>query len=199
MNGATPMGCGGFVAWLDAGRPRAGSDGAAAHAAVCAACNARLEADREIESLLAADAPVAPDGFTERVMRAVDRAHAARAHAAAPAWSPGSALPWWARAALQPPALGAAALAALLAWRPEAFERAGRAGVTFTAAAGQSLGTELSRLLAPMGATFPPGPAVQFGLLGTAALLLALAAAPLFRWTERLALRGAAVRPRPSR
>lgn len=179
----SPMNCERFSRWLEAGRPAADALAEADHAAGCTGCREALAAERAIEALLSA-APVAPEGFTDRVMRAVDAASAARAHAPAPAWN--DALPWWARAAIQPSALGAAALAALLAWRPDAIEQGGRLGVASLTAAGQIAASWLSEALGPAAAAQPM---VQTGLLASAALVFAVAALPLYHWTERVAAR----------
>lgn len=187
MNGE-PMTCERFGAWLDAGCPADAAGAAAAHAGVCARCGAALAAEREIESLLAAPSSAAPQGFTGRVMHAALNASAARASARP--FGANDAMPWWARAAMQPSTLGAAALAALIAWRPAAFEQAGRTGLAAALAAWQGALAEAIRLLGPAGEVMVASPAVQLGVLASAALLFGLAALPLYRLSERVALHG---------
>lgn len=184
------MTCERFGVWLGAGRPAAGANAAATHAVSCARCGAALAADRAIDAMLAVPAAGAPAGFTERVMRAVELANETRAHASAPAWN--DAMPWWARAAMQPSTIGAAALAAALVWRPGAIEQGGRLGLTATFSAWQGLGSWAAQVFGPAGVAIAASPVVQLGIAGSAALLLALAALPLYRWTERVALRGVA-------
>ncbi len=131
------MNCERFDRWLDDGRPAA-DDAAARHARGCDRCAAALGAALELEASLASTA-AAPAGFTDRVMARVARTpQAAPAalrprHAVAPLVAP--AMPWWVRAATQPPALMAVVLAALLAGWSGALFDAARAGASLLAGA----------------------------------------------------------------
>ena len=177
-----PTNCERVGAWLDAGRPESVATAANAHAAGCERCREALAADRALDAAVRVDGtPAAPRGFTDRVLHAVDLANEARAHAPV-SWM--DAMPWWSRAAMQPPVLGAAALAALLVWRPAAIEQAAR---VVLANAMSSVPSVESWLAQSMGAA---SPGAQLFVACNVALLLLLAALPLYRWTERVARRG---------
>jgi len=119
------MDCDRFQRWLDDGMPEAGlapGDGAGpalAHAAGCRRCGAALAAERELDAILARPACAAPVGFADRVMERVARARSARIAALVEA----DAMPWWVRAAAEPVAAIALALAALVLWQRDAITR----------------------------------------------------------------------------
>jgi hypothetical protein len=179
--------CASFDNWLDAGMPASGAATAEAHAAVCARCASALAAERAIAALLVTPIP-APAGFTERVMLRVDRAAAARARWRTPLRD---AMPWWGRAAMQPSVLLAAAVAAVLVWRPDAIARSGAAAAGAVAAVWDQLtagmGPGLARSLGARTGSLAGDPILGFGLMAALATLLALAALPLYRWTEHAA------------
>jgi len=179
--------CAAFRHWLDDGRPGP-DDGATAHAQRCPACAAALEADRTIERLLSQGPSAAPAGFTGRVMaRVVARAAPARVPV-----MPAPALPWWARAARDPAAVLALAVAALLAGRWSALWAASS---TAGQGAAQWVARAISAGLSAAGvAVSLPSPIRADALLGLeiGAACLALLAAPwLYRTTLRHAARAA--------
>lgn len=110
------MTCESFDRWLDEGALDPGAAEARAHARTCTRCARALDAMLEIEAALA-NPPVAPAGFTDRVMARVavtPQAAAPRAvigMPAAPLLPP--AFPWWVRIAMEPAVLLAAVVAAL--------------------------------------------------------------------------------------
>ena len=176
-----PFDCERFDAWLDAGQPEGTATAANAHAASCERCREALAADRALEAALRVEWTAStPQGFTDRVLHAVDLANEARVHAPL-SWK--DAMPWWSRAAMQPPALGAAVLAAVLIWKPAAIEQGARLALTNVMSATPSLETWLAQSL---GAS---SPGAQLFVACNAALLLAVASLPLYRWTERVARR----------
>lgn len=183
-----PITCESFGAWLDEGRPAGVASRAEAHAASCERCREALAADRALDGALASFERRAPAGFTDHVMHAVEVANQVRARAPLPAWT--DAMPWWSRAAMSPPTLGAATLAALLMWRPGAIEQGGRVGLASAIAWGQSFEALATQMMGSAGATIAASPVMQMSLAGAGALLLAVAALPLYRWTEKVALRG---------
>jgi hypothetical protein len=179
--------CERFGAWLDAGQPPDGAGAAHAHAATCERCREALAADRALEEALESWAAPAPAGFTGRVMRAIERANEARTPATAASWK--DAMPWWSRAALQPQVLGAAALAALVIWRPDAIEQSARVGLAAAVTSGQTFGTWFAQAMGPGAASLVANPAAQVGIAAAAGLMVTLLALPLYRWTEKIALR----------
>lgn len=131
--------CERFERWLDEGMPESTPAGsgrmavvpaeAVAHAAACARCGTALAAARELDTALARACAAAPAGFAERVMERVARAREARLAVLAES----DAMPWWVRAAAEPAAAIALALAALVLWQRAALSR-------FSASALQALG-----------------------------------------------------------
>ncbi len=130
------MNCERFERWLDDGAPEGtGGDLAVVtaaeefrdHAATCARCAAALAAARELESLLAAPlrSRAAPAGFTARVMERVEWMERLAPHVGygAELRQPpvAESMPWWVRAAAEPAAALAFALAALLLWKRDAM------------------------------------------------------------------------------
>jgi hypothetical protein len=196
----TSMNCAAFDRWLDeAGSERESgaardsaaareADAAHAHAAGCARCAAALAASHAIDALLGAPAVAAPPAFTDAVMRRV--AAASRARAARPApWIESSAMPLWVRAAAEPPAVFAALLAALVAWRGDALMRA--AAVAGAAAGGawraapHAIGAWLAGAAPREASSAFSDPGVRLGLMMVAATMLCVASAPLYGWFER--------------
>lgn len=113
------MSCERFDRWLDEGRPEP-SALFASHAATCARCAAAWRAAEALERALEAAPTAAPSGFAARVMARVhDTPRAVVVSAPLP-----PALPWWVRAAAEPAAAGAFAIAALIAWQPGALTAA---------------------------------------------------------------------------
>lgn len=178
------MNCESFDRWLDEGRPAAEAVAGEAHAESCPRCRRSLAAAMAIEHALEDDAVPAPAQFTARVM---ERVRVARR-------VPSSArvlvdlTPWWVRAAAEPGILLAAAVAGLVAWRPDALLAVG-------AAAAQGLSTRLGfgasalqDLLGLQSAVVDSN--VRFALWVTAVPLVILASLALYRWSEHLALRG---------
>jgi hypothetical protein len=162
--------CGAFERWLDDGGPGALSTAARAHAAACPHCGRALRAARTIEVLLAAPPTAEARGdFTGRVMARVDGARR-DAFAAWTPLAPAAGLPpLWMRLLAEPSVLLALALAAVVAL----------ATGPGLAALGAALQQERAM------PALAPGPAGYVPWL-VAAWLLALAAAPLVRWAERL-------------
>ena len=100
------MTCDQLERWLNEGMPESLAEQARAHARACARCAASLAAALELETMLASP-PCAPEAFTERVMVRLE----------APSFAPAApALPWWIRAASEPAAVAALALAAAVLW-----------------------------------------------------------------------------------
>jgi hypothetical protein len=179
------MNCESFDHWLDEGRPVAEAAAAEAHAASCARCGRALAASLAIERALEGEAAPAPAGFTARVMERVRESNrlpmAVRSLA--------DLAPWWVRVAAEPGVLLAAAVAGLVAWRPDALLALG-------AAAAQGLSTRMgfgaSALENLIGTQAPAvDPNVRLTLWITAAPLVILASVVLYRWSEHLALRNA--------
>lgn len=111
------MTCESFDRWLDEGALESGAAEARAHARTCDRCARALDAMLEVEAALA-NTPVAPRGFTDRVMarvavtpQEVSAPRAAAGPLGAPLFPP--AFPWWVRIAMEPSVLLAAALAAV--------------------------------------------------------------------------------------
>lgn len=110
------MNCAAFEQQLDAGALDALAPEALAHMASCARCARALAAARALEAAFErhrAAAPVAaPQGFADGVMARVRlRQRSARSAFVS------DPTPWWVGLATQPTAIGALAVAALLAWR----------------------------------------------------------------------------------
>jgi len=118
------MNCERLERWLDDGMPATGEAEAQAHAASCARCAAALTAARELDLRLEAALTAAPAGLTPRIMEriaAIEGMRESNSRAAAlpqPAEGP---VPWWARAAADPAAALAFALAALVLWKRDAI------------------------------------------------------------------------------
>lgn len=114
------MNCERFERWLDEGCDERAGTQARAHVRGCPRCASAFEAALELEVAMGA-APLAPAGFTDRVMALVAASPQPAADAGfAPVPAPVralaelSTLPWWVRAAMEPATLLAAAVAALL-------------------------------------------------------------------------------------
>jgi hypothetical protein len=106
------MDCGTFERWLDQGMPAEDAAAARRHAADCRRCAVSLAEYDAIEALLAAPAAHAPAGFSERVM-----ARISTGPLPVPVAPVAGTVAWWLRAAMDPAAVLALALAALLTWR----------------------------------------------------------------------------------
>jgi hypothetical protein len=181
--------CAAFETWLDDGMPAGEAPGASAHAASCASCARALAAAQSIEAGLAGAVFTAPAGMTDRVMARV-AAHEARRPAArrgVPALD--QTLPWWVRAATDPAAIGALALAAVLIWKWDVI--AGSGALAFAVLAGAAAGT----LPAPSVTPFLPGAGILriavAMVLVPAGALLALAS---YRMSEHWVARWTRIR-----
>jgi len=180
------MSCRDVERWLDDGMPAAGADAARAHVATCAGCARALAAALALDRALAGAPAPAPAGFTDAVMRRVATTDRARARAA---WSPAPpepALAWWVRAAAEPAAVLAFALAALLVWLGPSLSAAAAGAIVGADRALAAAGTWVANLLPVPSAV----PARAAGLDPFA--LVALMALPwvgwlLFRWSEGFA------------
>jgi hypothetical protein len=181
------MDCGRVARWLDDGLPAAdpAAAEARAHAASCPRCAAALAAAEELDAALARAALAAPAGFSARVMERVARAGTARLAAA----SDLDEMSWWVRAAAEPAAALALALAALVLWQRAPLAH-------FAAAALQAMGDPAvaaaarrllePRLLLDLGAFSDP-----LVLGGVALALLPLAwwaGLALYHWSGDLPL-----------
>lgn len=177
------MTCEAFDRWLDDGAPETGAAEARAHARTCARCARALDAMLEVEAALAST-PVAPHGFTDRVMARVAitpqktaAPQVAAGALAAPLLPP--AFPWWVRIAMEPAVLLAAVLAALFV----------RFGAPILAGASR-MEAWLAHVQAPVTFHAPvdaPWTAALFLLPA-----LAWASWQIYRWSEALASKGAA-------
>ena len=110
------MNCAAVEQRLNAGALDALAPQVLAHAASCVRCSRALAAARALESAFErqrATRPIAaPQGFADGVMARVRlRQRSVRSAFV------GDPTPWWVGLAAQPPAIGAFAVAALLAWR----------------------------------------------------------------------------------
>jgi hypothetical protein len=192
------MDCLAFERRLDEGAPDRLPETALAHARACGSCTRSLARARSLERALERHFAAALDpaletklvALTDRVMARVERGEARGVRwLALP-----EALPWWVRAAAEPPVALAGALAALLLWRGDALlerMRAWAAGAgpapvaTFLDGAGlgeacRALG---GALVAAAGSHWTVGTAFALGL----APLVALLALAMWRAGERLA------------
>jgi hypothetical protein len=162
------MNCRGFEEWLDQGSPAAGAGAASAHADSCGRCAALLAAEHELElALRSASIRTAP-GFTDRVMA---RLPLDRPVLISPA------LPWWARAVMEPATVIALALGGMLVWGWEAMV----AWIPWVERAAARLA------LPPVAAGLSPSGMLALEIaIGS---LLALSAHALFAATSRLAQR----------
>ena len=118
------MNCERLERWLDDGMPPTGEAQAQAHAASCAPCAAALAAARELDARLEAALTAAPAGLTSRIMErisAIEDMRESDSRAAALRELTGGPIPWWARAAADPAAALAFALAALVLWKRDAI------------------------------------------------------------------------------
>jgi hypothetical protein len=184
------MRCEDFESWLDEGMPeRARAEGAPDHATRCARCAASLAAAREIETMIATPAIAAPAGFAGRVMSRVAAARVARLAPLAP-WLETDPMPWWVRAAAEPPVVLAAAVAALVVWRADLLLGLALSAASWlTGALRDAPGRAADSIARASGpaAVAVADPAVQLGLMLALASLLAVASFPLYRWCERAA------------
>lgn len=168
------MNCAAFERRLDERGPDGLGGDALAHAAECARCARTRRDARAIEVLLSAPpAGQASEDFTRRVMARVDDARREAFVGRAP-FVPDAVLPpLWLRLLAEPAVLLSLGLAAVLAL----------AAGPGLAALG-AFAASLAREPAATGAASDPA---SWAPWLVAAWLLALAAAPLVRWAERLA------------
>jgi hypothetical protein len=177
-------GCERFLAELDTLGPERVS---AAHPDACAPCARALAAARAVDDLLApVTAIAAPADFTARVLARV-RADAPARVPAAPVTLFEDPLPLWARLAAEPRVAGALVAAALLVSQAGKLITLGRAALLELG--GRAAAAGASWTTAPLGVELNArftSEAAQLALLGSAMSLLAIAAVPLYRWSERL-------------
>jgi hypothetical protein len=181
------MRCAEFRRWLDEGRDAHGAAPAAAHASTCAACGALERAEAAIERWLAEELEPAPAGFTERLMSRLETPRAVLAPLRKPE------IPWWLRAAVDPAAVLALALAGLVSWRGSSLWAAGLV-------AGEASGRWLTEVFASASRATYVSPALDWlsrpgiglGLEIALACMSLLAAPALTRWVLRAATRAAA-------
>lgn len=181
------MKCSEFERWLDGGRPAARAGRFHAHADKCPRCaTAMRSADELVKALVRPTRAMAPEGFTASVMARVREAQASRVSVATVPMLP--TLAWWVRAAADPLAVLAFALAAILVyWRAALWQLAGEAATRLAAFDRVTLdlpgATSLSFTL-PRSLQVFADPMVMLGL-GLAVLPAALwAGAWLYRWAE---------------
>ena len=165
------MNCEQVDRWLDQGSPEAGAADCRAHAVACARCTAALKAARELDWLLAADFAPAPDALVERVMARVAVARRAEWRLEPPAFD------WWVRAAAEPSAALALALAALLLWRGDMLPTLASQGMVW-------LGAGLASAAAALPVTLAP--ATRTALWPTMMIAAPWTSWLLFRWSEAL-------------
>jgi hypothetical protein len=177
--------------WLDQGSPAESHLEAMAHARICARCQTALRVADELETRLGLAPLPAPDGLVEQVMAQVATT------AQAPARIPLSELlpffqaqPWWVRMALEPAAVLAILLAAVLTWRGEIlFALASGGAVQLAAWIAQTFPVSGTAVLAPMARAETPiwlHPAVLTSTVLAAAPLALMASRLLYRWSESL-------------
>ena len=186
------MTCAGYERWLDDGVPeRALSPAARAHAATCARCASALTAAHEIDRLLAAASPPAPERLTDSVMARVLAIEAVRVEQARAAvvLGPvefGAEQPWWVRAAAQPAAALAFSLAALVLWQRDTLNTQASALIA------NASGLLARAFTNGLGIGTVPGmpealakPEVMLGFAIASAPVLAWVSASLWSWAER--------------
>ena len=97
------MTCGEFEQWLDAGRPKHELSRMNTHAADCFSCNRELEAEWEVERMLAVVVPASASAdFSDRVMRKITQRRA---------------LEWFSNVIAEPLVPVSFALAVVIAWQ----------------------------------------------------------------------------------
>jgi hypothetical protein len=182
------IGCEAFERWLDEGRPGESAAEARAHATRCERCAVALAAELELEAALAMPPEhAAPAGFTGGVLTRIAAARRARPLAA---WVI-PPLDWWLRAAADPPAALALALAGLVLWyRAPLWSAAGAAGAWLAGLAGSVAGVSaaagLDLALPSLGGRFTaPAAIVAF------APVVLFASWWLYRWADRAMARAA--------
>ncbi len=140
------MDCSRFEEWLDRGRPRSVAPDALAHAESCGRCSEELEAARALDDVLTQRFASAPASFTDRVLERLPRRATEDPIVTLADGDP--MLPWWVGALLEPPVLGALALASVLfLWGPSL--RAAGADLLAAIASGAFPGPSLGTLLSP--------------------------------------------------
>lgn len=188
------MTCAEYERWLDDGMPEgAGALASRAHEATCARCASALASALEIDQLLAAPPPPAPAGLTDKVMARVLAIESVRAEQARAALVPGAFVfgsdqAWWVRAAAQPAAVLAFALAALVLWQRDALNlhaSALIANVSGILARAFSNGLDIAS--APGLPEAFAKPEVMLGFAIAIAPVLAWVSAFLWSWAERRA------------
>ena len=173
------MNCHDVDRWLDDRSPDDERTAMLMHVRICARCSAALGAMDALESALTA-APAPPRAFTERVMARV--AETAQMRATVPVLEVLPllrAFPWWARLALEPAALLAAVLAAVLVWRGDALFTLARVGAL-------QLGAWLAQISTGTAAVVAPVNPLALALTPTVLACVALAVAPLVFMGSRL-------------
>lgn len=192
------MNCLEFERLLDQGEPERLPDAARAHARECARCQRSLARARSLERALdqhfssaLASGEQVPGAFVDAVM---ERVHRGEARGVRWLLLP-DALPWWVRAAAEPPVAFASGVAALILWRGDAVLSAARSGLHVHALATRIVewfgavgldagGSALAR-------AFVPGPGAHWSVIAAMAIgvapALALAGYSLWRLGERLA------------
>lgn len=193
------MNCLAFERLLDEGEPERLDVTALAHAAECARCARALARSRSLESALArhfsstvAAGDELPLGFTDRVLRRVERVEARGVR-----WlTLPDALPWWVRAAAEPGVALAIGLAALLLWRGDALLDSARAWLPGLERHPLQLGalldvTHLGVLAGALANAFVPAPDAHWSVVAAMALgvapVFALVGFGLWRMGERFA------------
>ena len=179
------MRCAEFVRWLDRERPEGPAAAARAHAAGCASCARRWAADEALDRLLAEALPLAPAGFSDRLMARLPERRAVPVLL-------GCETPWWLRAAADPAAVLALALLGLVTWLGGALWQAssgsGRWLTELWARAAQTGGLQGAFDLFR-------GREVVLGLELALASLLLLGTPAFVRWTARAGKRALTIRP----
>ena len=179
------MKCLEFERWLDDGMPQPPEKAVREHAVRCARCADSLRAALEIEGILGRPAPAAPSSLADRVVERISEE--GRRQAPIALLYPVPAMPWWLEAVADPAAALAFVLAALLAYRIEWFSGIGHALLTGVDQATVLVAAEWMRWLASLELD---ATAVQWGLWFVLLPALAWGSFLLYRWTERIAVRG---------
>jgi hypothetical protein len=174
-----------FVRWLDRGRPEGRAPAALAHAAGCATCARRWAAEKTLDRLLAEALPLAPAGFSDRLMARLPERRALPVLL-------GGETPWWLRAAADPAAVLALALLGLLTWLGGALWQAGSGSGPWLT----ELLARAARAVGLQGAfDLFRGREVVLGLELALACLLLFGTPAFVRWTARAGQRALTIRP----
>lgn len=180
------MNCHDVDRWLDEGSADAERTAMMLHVRICARCAAAAAAEEELEMALAAPPAAAPSGFTDRVMTRVAGVRQVRIPIleVLPLLR---AFPWWVRLALEPAALLAALLAAVMVWEGDTLFRLATAGA-LQLAAWLAVATAVP---APAGATGPLAtlllqPTILTSMVIGAVPLAWMTAQVLFGWSATL-------------